>query len=382
MSGQGNITRRGKGSWRLKFEAGERDPATGKRRTRFVTVRGTKKAAQAEMIRLLAEIDNGTGVDPSKITVAEYVRTWMDGATHLAPKTAERYRELAEHQIIPHLGAIVLQKLRPSQIADWHATLLRSGGRGGRPLAARTVGHAHRVLHSALARAAKLETVSRNVAGVLAPPKVDAQEAGSLSDQQITDVLRRLENHALHPVAFVALGTGMRRGELCGLQWRDVDLDAAVITVEHSLEETNAGVRVKAPKSRHGHRRIALPAAVVDMLRTHRVRQVEMRLALGMGRPEPGAFVFCQADGSPLSPDRLSQQWRRAVVALGLPSVPFHALRHTHASALIDAGLGVVTVSRRLGHGSPSITLGIYAHRFADTDTAAARVMDVAMGKK
>jgi integrase len=382
MSTPGNITRRGQRSWRLKFEAGDRDPITGKRRTRFVTMRGTKKSAQAELIRLLAEVDSGTSINPSKQTVGEYVHGWLEASTHLAPKTLERYAELSRCQIVPHLGSIILQKLRPSHIAEWHATLLKSGGRNGHPLAPRTVGHAHRVLHSALARAAKVETVSRNVASVLAPPKVESHEIESLTDLQIADILTRLETHTLYPIVVTALGTGMRRGELCGLQWRDVDLDQASIGVERSLEETNAGLRVKSPKSRHGRRRISLPASVVETLRAHRVRQIEMRLALGMGRPEPEALVFCREDGLPLSPDRLSQQWRRLVDAMGLPSVSFHALRHTHASALIGAGLDVISVSRRLGHGSPAITLTIYAHRFASTDTAAASAMDLAMRKR
>src|SRR6266702_1958139 len=109
----GNITRRGKNSWRLKFEAGDRDPVTGKRMTRYVTARGTKRAAQAELIRRLAEVENGTALDPSKLTVAEYVRGWLDAVNDLSPKTLERYRQLAEQQIIPHLGATLLQKLRP-----------------------------------------------------------------------------------------------------------------------------------------------------------------------------------------------------------------------------------------------------------------------------
>jgi integrase len=377
----GSITRRGKSSWRLKFEAGERDQVTGKRRTRYATVHGTKKAAQIELTRLLAEIDNGTSIDPSRLTVAEYVRGWLDGATHLAPKTIERYRELAEHQIIPHLGATVLQKLRPAQISDWHAALLRSGGRNGRPLAARTVGHAHRVLHSALALAAKVEIVSRNVVGVLSPPKVEDVEIVSLTDTQIASVLTGLEKHALYPVVVLALGTGMRRGELCGLRWGVVDLDQAMISVERSLEETNAGLRLKGPKTRHGNRRISLPDLVVDTLRSHRVRQIETRLALGQGRPGAEDYVFCEVDLSPLHPDRLSQQWARAANTIELPEITFHALRHTHASALIAAGLNVVAVSRRLGHGSPAITLKIYAHLFANTDTAAAQAMDAAMRK-
>lgn len=381
MSSPGNITRRGKNSWRLKFEAGERDPVTGKRRTRFITVRGAKKAAQAELVRLLAEIDNGTAIEPSKITLAEYLRAWLDNATHLSPKTIERYRELAECQIIPHLGGIVLQKLRPQQVADWHATLLRSGGKAGRPLAARTVGHAHRVLHSALARAARLETLSRNVAAMLSPPKIGAEEIESLTESQVTDLLARLKGHPLQPIATVAIGTGMRRGELCALQWQHVDLERATIDVERSIEETNAGLRIKPPKSRHGRRQIALPAAVVDVLRSQRIRQIKTRLALGFGRLTPEDFVFALEDGLPLPPDRLSQQWRRATKVLDLPPVTFHALRHAHASALIAAGLDILTISRRLGHSTPAITLTVYAHKFKNTDSAAAQAMDVAMGK-
>src|SRR4051812_34216085 len=114
MTTRGNITRRGKSSWRLKFETGDRDPATGKRRTRFVTVRGTKREAQAELIRLLAEVETGTSVAPPRLTVADYTRTWLDtAASDLSPKTLERYRELAERQIISHLGAILIQRLRP-----------------------------------------------------------------------------------------------------------------------------------------------------------------------------------------------------------------------------------------------------------------------------
>jgi integrase len=215
----GNITRRGAHSWRLKSEAGERDPVTGKRRTRFVTVRGTTKDAQRELIRVLAAVDNGTAVDPSAVTVAECARGWLDGADHLSGKTRERYRALAEQQIVPHLGGIVLQKLRPVHIADWHATLLKSGGKDGAPLSARTVGHAHRLLHTVLARAASLEIVGRNVAGLVRPPKVEADEVEILTAAEVGNLRIKLTGHRLFPIAVLALGTGLRRGEMCELRW-------------------------------------------------------------------------------------------------------------------------------------------------------------------
>lgn len=193
---RGNITRRGKSSWRLKYEAGEPD-ASGRRQTRYVTVRGTKKEAQIELIRLLDEIRAGTSVQPNKLTLVEYLREWLGTDISLAPKTLERYCQLAEQQIIPHLGATVLQKLRPAQINDWHGLLLKRGGKDGRPLAARTVGHAHRVLRRGLERALRLEIVSRNVAAAFRPPKVEAAEVVILSPDEMADVLAKLEGHTL-----------------------------------------------------------------------------------------------------------------------------------------------------------------------------------------
>jgi len=134
-------------------------------------------------------------VAPSKITLAEYIRGWLDSPDGLSPKTLERYRQLAERQIIPQLGAIPLQKLRPAQVHDWHGTLLRSGGAKGRPLSPRTVGHAHRVLHRALERAMRLEIVGRNVAHVISPPKVDAAEITILTADQIADVFTKLHDY-------------------------------------------------------------------------------------------------------------------------------------------------------------------------------------------
>jgi integrase len=376
---RGNITRRGKNSWRLKFEAGDRDPVSGKRRTRYVTVQGTKKDAQAELTRLLAAVDSGTAVDPSKVTVAEYIRGWLNDAHGLSGKTVERYRELAARQIIPHLGTTPLQKLRPAQVQNWHAMLLRAGGADGKPLSARTVAHCHRLLHTALARAMNGELVSRNVAAIVRPPTVTAHEVQILAAPQITEVFARLEGHALLPIVTVALGTGMRRGELCALRWGSIDLDAGAIRVERSIEETRAGLREKSPKSRHGRRTIAVSASVIDALRTHRLRQTELRLAMGAGRIEPDDLVFTMPDGCALSPDNLSRDWRRTVLALRLPRVAFHALRHSHASALIAAGVDVLTISRRLGHATPAFTLTVYGHLFGDTDRAAAQAIETAL---
>ena len=176
-----------------------------------------------------------------------------------------------------------------------------------------------------------------------------------------------------------ALGSGLRRGELLGLQWGDVDLEGASLRVERSVEETKAGLRFKPPKSRHGRRTVSLPGSVVDVLRAHRRQQLELRVALGLGRLPEDALVFSQPDGSPMSPDKLSRDWCRLVISKKLPAVSFHALRHSHVSALIDGGLDVFSVSRRIGHGSPALTLRTYTHLFSKKDTDAAAAIEAAL---
>ena len=373
---RGNITKRGKSSWRIKIDVG-RD-ANGERKIHWETVRGKKDDAERALTALLKSYDHNTLVDHSKVNVAEYIRSWLDTA-EVSPKTAERYRQLAEQQIIPHLGSNVLQKLKPAQVKDWHQTLLKSGGKDARPLSARTVGHAHRVLHCALAAAVASEMVARNVASAISAPKVEEEEVEILSGPQIADVLAKLNGHALFPIVALGLGTGMRRGGLLGLQWGDVDLDGASLRVERSVEETKAGLRVKPPKTKQGRRSISLPASAVDALRSHRKAQLETRLALGLGRPEGDVPVFCTPEGGLLSPDNLSRDWRRAVTSRRLPPVMFHALRHTHASALIDSGMNILSISRRLGRSKPTVTLNTYGHLFQNKDLEAAAAIEAVL---
>ena len=164
----------------------------------------------------------------------------------------------------------------------------------------------------------------------------------------------------------------MRRGELLGLQWGDIDLDAGTLRVERSIEETTAGLRLKPPKTKRGRRNITLPPETVGMLRAHKVQQMQLRLLLSMGKPDATTLVFSDVEGQLLKPHTVSRAWRRAVVALKLPAVTFHALRHTHASMLINAGVDILTISRRLGHSKAAITLDVYGHLIGGADEAAA----------
>ncbi len=363
---RGKLLKRGKASWQIRFDL---PPIDGKRRFFYKTVRGSKADAQTELARLLTEHHAGTLPTRTAATVGDYLASWLDTATGRSPKTLERYGELAANQIAPHLGNEPLQKLAPEKIRTWHATLTKAG------LAPRTVHHAHRLLRQVLATAVKDGKLARNVADVYAPPKAKRTKIEILEPDQIGAVLAALEGHTLYPIAVLALGTGMRRGELLALQWGAVDLDAATVRVERSLEETSEGLRFKEPKSDAGWRTITLHPSTVEALRAHKLAMMEYRLKVGAGALEADTLVFTDANGKPLKPHTVSRAWRRVVDAKKLPRVTLHALRHTHASILIRSGVDIVTISRRLGHGKPSVTLDVYGHLMGGADQAAAEAI-------
>lgn len=371
----GHVRRRGDRSWELKFDVGA-DPATGRRRTRYASFKGTKREAEIELAKLVAAAAKGEQVDPSRITVAEFLDRWKrDWAeSNVSPKTLERYVELMELHLKPRIGATRLQKLRALNLTELYGALQREAG-----LAPRTVGHAHRVLHRALGIAVDWDLAARNVAERVSPPRVDQEEIVILSAPQVKAVLDKARGRPIYQIGALALATGMRRGELLALRWQDIDLDGAKITVARSLEQTKAGLRFKEPKTRHGRRTITLPPSAVVDLRTHWKELQELRLALGAGKSPPGSLVFADVNGEPRKPNAVTKEWNRTATLAKQTQATLHSLRHTHASHLIAAGLDILTISRRLGHGSPAITLAVYGHLFPQTDDRAAQAIEAAM---
>jgi integrase len=373
---RGHLRERSPGHWAVVIEV--RDPQTGKRKRRWHSFTGTKRQAQIECARLIAAQQDGVHVDHSALTVAAFLdrfeRDWV--AIHVSFRTAVRYRQLLDH-VRRHLGGRQLQKIRPADIAALYATLSRSGS------APRTIGHVHGVLFQALKQAKIWNLLRDNVAEVVKPPPVHEQELPMLQPDRARALLDALRSHPLYLLASLALATGARRNELLALRWRDVDLDAGRLRIELALEQTTAhGIRFKAPKTRNGKRTISLPAHAVADLRAHWRGQQEQRLALGAGKAPPDSQVLATFDGGPQSPNSITKEWARAVAAVGMPEITLHSLRHTHASMLIASGMDVLTVSRRLGHGSPTITLRVYGHLIHGTDDRAARIMDEALGSK
>jgi integrase len=372
----GHIQRRGARSWRLKFDLG-RDPITGKRETRYHTFKGTKRGAEAELTRLTAEALRGAYIDLTPETVGDFLERWdRDWAsTHVSPKTVERYRGLIGKQIKPYIGNRPIQKLRAVDLSELYAKLLRDDG-----LAPRTVGHVHRLLHRALGHAATWGVVQQNIASLVSPPRVPSTEIEIIREGEIKAVLQKLRGRSMYMIATLGLATGMRRGELLALRWQDVSLDAGKLRVEQSVEQTKAGLRFKSPKTKHGRRMITIPPSIIAELRAHWADQQERRLALGTGKAPADALVFPTWDFAVRSPNALTKEWSVAMAEAGM-AVSLHSLRHTHASSLIAAGVDVLTISRRLGHASPTVTLGVYGHLFSNTDDRAAQAVEALFAK-
>jgi integrase len=378
----GHIRRRGAHSWELKFDLGT-DPLAGRRRIRYASFKGTKRDAEIELARLVAENATGSGIDPTRATISEFLDRWdRDWATtNVSGKTLERYRELLALYVKPHLGAVRIQKLRPVHLNELYAKLQREGGKNGRPLAPRTVGHVHRLLHRALGHAAIWGIVSQNVASVVNPPKVPDTELTILSEDQIGIVLRYLEGRTLRPIVSFLLGAGCRRGEVLALRWKDIYWSSSRVYFERSLEQTKkGGLRFKSPKTKNGRRNVSISPWLLAELRTHRARQQERRLSLGMGRAPDDSLVFARWDGSTRSPHWLTQKFSLTMDALSIDCT-LHSLRHTHVSQLIAAGMDILTISRRLGHASAAITLRVYGHLFSNTDAKAAEIMEATFTK-
>jgi integrase len=380
---RGNITRRGQHSWRLKFDSSERD-ASGKRNTRYLTIRGSRREAERKLAALLTADAAGSYVEPSQTTVGEFVggriAAW-EAAGRISARTLQRYQQLLAHQIQPHLGAKLLQKLRPLDIEAWHAALRANGRvRGSGGCAPRTISHAHKLLGAALADAAEYELVHRNVARAKAAPRV-SEHAEIVIVRDVPSLVAKLHGWRLGGLAFTALFTGMRLGECLALRWSRVDLDKRKIEVREALEHTKAhGTRLKPPKTPASRRDISMPDVLVGILHEHRKRTLQLRLQLGTGRLPEDALLFADLEGRPLSPNAVSAAWADFARGIGMPEVTFHALRHSHASMLIDQGVDIVTIAKRLGHSKPDVTLRVYAHLFRDSDGKAAAAINAALG--
>jgi integrase len=229
-------------------------------------------------------------------------------------------------------------------------------------------------------RARALRLIPGNPVEDVSKPKVDRPEIEVLEPADAAKLLATARSTRMYPIVLLALGTGLRRGEVLGLRWSDVNLERRTLTVAQSLEQVKGQLRFKVPKTRRGRRTIILSPSLVEELQAHRARQAAERLALGMGR-DRAALVFSRIDGDPMQPDSVTKMFARIVARAGIRPVSFHALRHSHATELLRAGVHPKIASERLGHASIAITMDTYSHAIPGLQEDAAQRIDDALRK-
>ena len=376
-----SIDERGENRWRIRVYAG-RDSGSGKKKYIIETVHGGRRDAQKRARQLQTQVEAGGYVEPSRMTLGQYLRSWLENNAkpNVRPRTFKRYREIATRHLIPNLGNIQLKQLQPSHVEAYYAKALKQGrldGNGG--LSAQTVQHHARVLSKALNHAVSLEVLGRNVAQNVKPPRPKKKEVKPLTRDSVSALLQAAYHTEFYYPLLVAVFTGLRRSELLALTWRDVNLEARYLTVNkglhtHSTEEE----RYQPPKTDKSKRRVSLPNDLVLALRHYREQQEAVRDQLGVEcRPE--APIFARADGSMMYPDSLSKACVRLANKAGLEGVHLHSLRHTQASMLIEQGEYPKVISERLGHASTAFTNDLYGHLMPGMEQAAAAKVDVAL---
>jgi integrase len=361
------VIKRG-GSWSYVIRVP--DPTTGVSRPRWVGGFDTEVAAKAARDEARVRARNGQYVNRSTSTVADYLAEWL--GTHAAtvkPKTLAGYRHDIDHYIVPRIGRMRLQGLRPAVISKLYRDLAEHGGRDGRALSATTVSHIHRTLRKALADAVDVEQLlAANPAARSKRPRSTGSEPVQVwTTDQLGTFLTAARSHRLF--AFYRLGayTGARRGELLYLRWSAVDLDAAEVTFGGSTAVVR-GQRVEGTTKGGRSRTISLDRDTVAILREHRRQQTEERPAAGSVWIGTDGLVFASRWGEPLYPDTVTALMTKLInrhnrsAANPLPHARLHDLRHLHATTLLLAGVPVHVVAARLGHADPAVTLRVYAH--------------------
>jgi integrase len=263
-------------------------------------------------------------------------------------------------------------------IQSYYSKALESGrldGKGG--LSAQTVLHHHRVLHDALQQAVRWRLLGRNSAAAVEPPKPERKEMRALDEGCSAWLLDAAQGNRLYLPILLAIATGMRRGEILALCWRDVDFVNNVIRVQRSLEQTNAGVRFKEPKKKKSRRPISMPLLLVEALESHYGAQMEFKNRLGAGY-ENNDLICCYDDGRIWIPESFTSLYSKFTRRIGV-KIRFHDLRHTHASQLLRAGVSAKVVSERLGHSAIGITLDTYSHILPGMQEDAAAKVDFAL---
>lgn len=358
------VTKRPSGLWQTQVRVG-----TESGRPVYRTIYGkTKAEAETKLKEIIAQLQSGTYAEPSKITLGQWLTEWISGRPNIRQSTRAFYESLIRTHIIPALGDKKLSKLTTRDIQKLLNEKLENGAVKGGGLSPATVRYIHVSIKAALKQAVKERLLVVNPADAVELPKDKPKEMQTLSLDQVKKFLEVARDDPYFTAYLLDLSTGIRRGELLGLWWDDIDFENATLAIRRQLSK-----RAKAsekfpdrlffsePKTQMGRRQISLPTNVMQALKEHRKRQSETRLVMGGAYQNPN-LVFATLEGKPCDPDNFSRSFKRILKKAGVPEIRFHDLRHTYATLALQAGVSPKTIQAILGHSNISTTLDTYGH--------------------
>lgn len=373
----GSIEKRGKNSYRLTVSEGF--DLDGKPMIHRKTVYGTKKDAEVELAKFVTEVQNGLVIDGKSLKFSEFTEIWKRdyGSKELAPSTYKRYCRMLETRLLPYFGHFYINKIKPTDIMKFYdllekdTQLVRKKGNNGsktkKPLSGKTILEHHRLLRAMLHKAVYWQLIVTNPAERVQPPKARKPKRRSYDDEQTKILLENLEllpnEDTKYKVAIIlTVFTGVRLGELMGLEWQDVDFKNGIISINRSSQYlADMGVFTKVPKTESSIREIAIPEFIISLLEEYKLLYEEQKSIYGELWTNSDR-LFVQADGKPMHPSTISKWFVKYVGQIGLPVINFHGLRHTNASLLVAQNIDIAVISARLGHAQISTTLDFYVH--------------------
>ena len=347
--------------WEARYTVGY-DPGTGKQVQRSITGKTQKEVSQKLKAATVA-LDEGTYTAPSKMTVAQWLDIWTEEYLGgVKPRTKDSYKATVRTHLKPSLGAVRLESLSAHTIQGVYNAL---GSKEGnvKGLSAKSIKNVHGVLHKALQQAVSNGYIRFNPTDSCVLPKITKQELHPLDENQIADFLKAIKGHRFESLFITTLFTGMREGEVCGLQWECVDLTKGTLTINKQLQKIrgSGGEYALVPTKNSKGRSITLAPFVVTVLRSVKRKQLENRLRYGECWTNSD-FVFTNELGHHMKPHTVYLDFKKVMAEIGSPETRFHDLRHSYAVAAIKSGDDIKTVQENLGHATASFTLDIYGH--------------------
>jgi integrase len=357
---EGTIFKRKNGTWRAQV-------SIHGRRLNFSA--NTQKECQEWLKETISQIDEGYSYSSAQTTLKRFLEDWLISIqTSRSPSTLEMYQATVKREINPRIGQIRLKDLHPEHIQGLYDLRLAQGA------SPHTIKRIHKVLHCALEQGVKLGLLVRNPASVTSPPKLKQKEMSFYTEGQVQQFLKATQvfGEALYPLYYLAIHTGMRKSELLGLRWSDIDWEHSKLKVQRQLRWKKGGeAEFPTPKSRNGIRTIILGQDAMQVLKDH--------LAI---QGENCELIFIGKTGQPFKNHQLYRSFKQIVQKSKLPKIRFHDLRHTAASLMLNYGIPVIIVSKRLGHARASITIDVYGHLIPSKQEEAAILMDRLMNGK